>query len=475
MRKLHSSNMFLACKMILYLSCHIFAIYILHWLLMHNVLMLSWKYSFDTKFVRWEIVWTILRHDYFQDIMMAIKKTFYAPGCKLVVLISAFHLGLGIKVDMSSEQLVAVPQTIDPAVTVLLLKRNSITSLDGSSFPLFLELLELNLEYCGLKFIYDETFAHQRKLKKLYIRFNFIKHLPLDFGPPVESLRRVQINYAFVKNYDMSPYYFSAFKKLHTIELGGRPVTFGKAHIPVSMTEVNGYHAFATFPDFSNASHLTKLDLCYNKFASLPDEYIYGLVSLTDLYICYGKLKVMPDVSHLKRLVNLRFFSNSISIIPRSSIEGLKFIILFQFYNNKITVMPDISYLRSLRIVEFQNNLITYVPTGVLDGIPYLLKLDLSGNMISYIEYLPPLKVVNFRLGSNQLATLPDIFHLTLSKFYMSNNPLHCNQSLCGLRMWPWYKRLPTIDDPLCTLPQDLSGVKVMKVHPLLLECYNGK
>ena len=145
---------------------------------------------------------------------MAKKSTLYVPVWKLVVLISAFRLGFGIKVDMSSQQLVAVPQTIDPAVTLLLLERNSITSLDGSSFPLFLELLELNLDHCGLKFIYDGTFANQRKLERLYIKYNIIEHLPVDFGPPVESLLWVRINYAFVINYDMSPYYFSAFKKI---------------------------------------------------------------------------------------------------------------------------------------------------------------------------------------------------------------------------------------------------------------------
>ena len=76
--------------------------------------------------------------------MMGKKSTFYALVWRLMVLISAFHVGFGIKVDMSSQQLVAVPQTIDPAVTILLLKSNSITSLDGSSFPLFPELLDLN-------------------------------------------------------------------------------------------------------------------------------------------------------------------------------------------------------------------------------------------------------------------------------------------------------------------------------------------
>ena len=205
-------------------------------------------------------------------------------------------------------------------------------------------------------------------------------------------------------------------------------MTFGSAHIPVSMTQVKAYYAFATFPDFSNAAHVTKLDLCFNTFVSIPDEHIAGLDSLRDCNTCLGKLEVMPDISHLKSLTKLLFFSNSISTIPRSSIEGLENIAHFQFYNNMITVMPNISYLLSLRSVELQNNRIPYIPNGVLEGIPYLQKLDLSGNRISYIEYLPPLEVLDFRLGSNQLASLPDIFDLTLSKFFMSNNPLLCNQ-----------------------------------------------
>ena len=133
-----------------------------------------------------------------------------------------------------------------------------------------------------------------------------------------------------------APIIFLHSKKLHTVEFG--PVRLSKAHIPVSMTQEKGYRAFSTFPDFSNVSHLTKLDLCFNTFVSIPEEYIYGLDSL-DLYACYGELEVVPDVSHLKSLVKLALFSNSESIIPRNSIDGLKFITHFQFSNNKIKVM----------------------------------------------------------------------------------------------------------------------------------------
>ena len=183
------------------------------------------------------------------------------------------------------------------------------------------------------------------------------------------------MNYAFANNYDMSPYYFSAFEKLSTIEFGGRPLKFSNAHIPVSMTQIKAYQVFATLPDFSNATRLRKLDLCFNTFVSIPNEYISGLNSLGELNFCHGKLEVMPDVSHLKRLVKLWFYSNSLSTIPRSSIEGLKHIQHFRFQHNKITIMSNISYLSSLRTVELNNNLIAYIPNGVLDGIPYLQKL----------------------------------------------------------------------------------------------------
>ena len=314
----------------------------------------------------------------------------------------------------------------------------------------------------------------QVKLEILYIRFNHISYLPVELGPPVNSLLEIKMNYAFVENYNLSPYYFSAFKQLKTLEFGGRHITFSNIHVPATVTKIYAPHCFATFPDLSNLTHLEYLYLPSNTFVKIPGEYISGLSFLKALYTYSRKLEVIPNLSHLKNLNKIWFYSNSISTIPRYAIEGLKYLDNFLFQNNQITSMPNMSYLPSLRSVDLSDNRITYILDGTLDGIPKLSKFDLTRNMISHIDNLPVIAVGELLLGSNHFAILPDLFDLKLRTLHIQDNPLVCNQSLCWLRMWPWNKNLPIVDNPVCTQPQDLLGIGVMRAHPVLLECYNG-
>ena len=134
----------------------------------------------------------------------------------LIVLVCILHLGRTITVDMTGQNLESVPQTIEPEVTNLVLHGNPLVTLHAGSFNTFLELLKLNVDYCEIEVINDGTFAMQVKLKTISMKYNSIRSLPLDFGPPVKSLSSLTIFNAFHRYYDLKPYYFSAFKNWST-------------------------------------------------------------------------------------------------------------------------------------------------------------------------------------------------------------------------------------------------------------------
>ena len=81
-----------------------------------------------------------------------------------------------------------------------------------------------------------------------------------------------------------------------------------------------------------------------------------------------------------------------------------------------------------------------------------------------------------FKLTSNNLVTLPDLFNKSLSQLHMAENPWHCDFRLCWVRMWTIAKSSGfDLDNPVCDSPPDLSGIALMDVHPCDMDCHVGK
>ena len=396
--------------------------------------------------------------------------------CKAGVLVSILHLLRDFKVDMSGQELTTVPQTIDITVDRLILSNNQLITLDVGSFKRYVNLLELNMNNCEIKFIYEGTFLMQVKLMKLFLKFNKIKYLPGDFGPSVSTLIDLQLYGGLFKKYQLKDPYFSTFNRLRTVVIGGEVIDVSNVTIPASLIKFQAANmALKIFPNFSKAVVLEKVSMPRNKFSFIPDEHIKTIKGpVMTLGLHENNLQKMSVVSHLINLKDLWFRENAITIIPRNTIEGLIKLKRFNFAMNNIRVMPNISYLSSLEKIILEFNCIRFIPKSALCGLPKLTMLNLTANQISSLEDLPVLAPCDVFIGSNQIVSLPDLFDKTLRKLYISGNPFLCDHSLCWLRMLPWFKTLPNVDSPLCAQPPDLQGVSVLKVHPVMLECYRG-
>ena len=103
-----------------------------------------------------------------------------------------------------------------------------------------------------------------------------------------------------------------------------------------------------------------------------------------------------------------------------------------------------------------------------------LQSLYLNGNRITCMDdnYMA---TGSFYLHGNQLTSPPDLYSMKLVSFALRGNPLVCDRVVCWIRMWPFNKILPSLDEFYCISPSTLNGSLVLDVHPLMLGCYEGR
>ena len=211
-----------------------------------------------------------------------------------------------------------------------------------------------------------------------------------------------------------------------------------------------------------------------NSISLIPQGHIVTLSDLNKLRADRNKINTFPNLSHMKRLQSLKISNNDIPLFPREYVSELVSLEYFIGSHNLLQIMPNISLLSKLKVADFSNNLIRYVPASCLYGISMIQSLDLNGNRIILMED-NSMTSGNLYLHDNQLASPPDLNDMMISSLTLRGNPLVCDQLLCCLRMWPFNKTLPQLDEFGCTSPSSLNGSLVMDVHPTVLGCYRGK
>ena len=113
-----------------------------------------------------------------------------------------------------------------------------------------------------------------------------------------------------------------------------------------------------------------------------------------------------------------------------------------QLDENNIASIIDGTFSRFGQCTELSlsNNKLRSIRQGMFIGLKFLDTLDLSGNIISSIEsgsFIDLYHLTTVNLDHNRLTTLKNPFSEPSSGsilFYLSNNPLQCNNSLCWLK-----------------------------------------
>ena len=380
------------------------------------------------------------------------------------------------KVNLARKQLTTVPSDLPTAVKTLKLERNKLNLLNAGSFSNYPGLRILDLSFNPLEVIEDGTFNHQITLEELYLRECQIRQLPASFGPSTTTMGIWDMHSGFTTMAIFQNPYFADFTSLRYLMLGfeGEDLSLDLSLLPSSMRflDINS-GIIPTLPDFSYIPNLDKLFLYYLYIEHIPQQHIDPLIYVKEILLNNNKLTLMPNLSHMPLLWDLWIYDNLIQEVPRSHISGLVSLKNLLMDRNLLHTMPNFSYLTKLEELSLTENCITNVPASTLLGIPKLLKLRLNKNKISVLGDITSLWA-RLYLQNNNLTTLPDLYNMELKTLMLKGNPLSCNQSLCWLRMWPWNKPLPTLDNVFCATPSDMTEVQAVRVHPTKLQCFNG-
>ena len=212
---------------------------------------------------------------------------------------------------------------------------------------------------------------------------------------------------------------------------------------------------------FNGLKFLRKLYLAENRISHLPINFGPPTKSLIELHLWNAfnrKARLSVPHPYFSEFVNLTFLNVgyiyvadhmfNASLFPK----GLKYINLA--YAGLIELPDFSSYAPNLESVNVYRNPLKYMPSMYLNGMFNIKEVDIK---------------------DNKLTTVPDLYHLNLTRLRLAGNPLECNQSLCWLRMWPWMKPSVLKDKPICAAPPSLHGIPLMEVGPTDIQCYKGK
>ena len=382
----------------------------------------------------------------------------------------------GLTVGRTNEGFDTVPRNIDIRVISFKLDGNNLETLNSNSFDVYILLGKLSLKKCKTTYILDGTFDNQENLAHLGLAYCNIIQLPLPFGPSTTKLQLFHIFGGVNSSVILRDPYFTAFKSLTRLLIGGNNLEpFNASIMSLSLEEFRAdYSKLYTFPDFRHHTKLSRITVQHNIISTIPQTHIDTLSSLTQFEASENNLLVFPSFSHMKQLYLLEVYDNNISSITCEHIEGLESLQNFRASQNLIEIMPNISYLPKLELADFSNNLIRYVPGSCLYGLPMINTLYLNNNRITQMDD-NSWATGSLSLHNNMFTTPPDLYEMTSASLTLRGNPLVCNQVLCWLRMWPFNKGLPTLDDFYCSSPTAFRGMLVMKTHPTDLRCYTGK
>ena len=396
----------------------------------------------------------------------------------LCVLVYFAHLISGVYMitsDLRDRQLTKVPSGLSSDTTTLELTNNLLSFLDANSFRNYTNLRKLYVSHNRLEEIRDGTFDHQTQLVVLTLSYNKIRQLPASFGPSTAKLLtwKMYAGYTRITIFQFS--YFAAFTHLDHLELGGHSAMF--KNLSILPSSLRTWFApdcmLLTLPDLSYIWNALFLSFRNSAIEQIPQQHINTNTMVIALYLAKNKLTSIRSFSHMSVLRTIGLEENLLQEIPRDHISGLVSLKTFKLKINLLVTMPNVSCLAQLELLDVSENDITVIPESTLLGIPKLLTLKLNDNKISVLGDISSLWA-EVRLENNNLTTLPDLYNMRLEELTLVGNPLSCNQSLCWLKMWPWNKTLPTLDDALCSTPSQLSELKAMRVHPTQMQCFDG-
>ena len=330
-----------------------------------------------------------------------------------------------------------------PALTLLDLSSNRVSSLPAKVFQAQAKLRVLRLSENSLPSLLPQTFAGLHRLTHLSLRGNQLERLEVGVINDLGHLTNLDLSNNQMKELGEG----SLPPSLETLELNSNRLSSlpeGLSDLP-NLTHLslgNNLLVKISLPPLPN---LRQLDLSSNQLVDMPSSP--PLPTLAWLNLGENRLKAVPDLS-LPSLLSLSLSGNPInSLLPQT--------------------LP--SSLTSLNISHCSQ--LGEVQEGALVHLPLLVSLDLSHNR--QLDFLPPaslpnslqsLDLTNCGFTSLKPASLPP----SLTSLHLSDNPWLCScrlawmakviRTLLETSAEPM-RRVRCLNPPTDLLPRDILTV----------------
>ncbi|XP_051897790.1 podocan-like [Pristis pectinata] len=312
--------------------------------------------------------------------------------------------------DLSSNNLVKIPDGLPPNIVILQLGKNRITSISKSSVNRIrnLEYLLLQNNRITSAGIHKAAFAKLKKLHTLHLFNNPLSKVPDSLPRRVNSLMLLHDGIEqigandFVTTYHLTDLNLSynklysarihrlAFRKLHQlkrIELSGNRLTLLPSGLPPS---------------------LEVLVVQHGQINQLSAGVLRNMKALEELRLNHNKLtigKIEPgtwgEVPNLK-LLDLGY--NELSYVPPDLPESLEYVYL---QNNRISTITSNSFASApnVKVIVLRSNRLTAagLERKAFMGLQHLQVLDLTGNL-EHISVLHSISGDPAQAGSNSTA-----------------------------------------------------------------------
>ena len=232
---------------------------------------------------------------------------------------------------------------------------------------------------------------------------------------------------------------------------------------------------------FSEQNKLTKLSIIgTHGTLSLPSNLGPPTKSLISITL-YKTLRRKTEITYpyfvaFKQLKSLNIGGTNIKTLGAHLLPNnmTKFAAAY----TNIPTFPSFGmYSPLLEDIVLRNCKMSAVPAQSVVGLEEVKSLVLRSNQLSNLPDISFMKdLIKLQLSDNRLATMPDIYELSLTTLTLADNPLVCDKALCWIRMWPWMKAstVPS-DEPTCAGPETMVGMRLMDVDPALMECFRGE
>lgn len=268
-------------------------------------------------------------------------------------------------------------------------------------------LVSLDIEYCKIKELPNNLFAHLQDLKRLSIHSHNEEWASTIMEVDPHALHTLseleEVNLSFNNIWTLPNGMLCDLPKLKTVnfshnhlvevsDLGLSPLHSCDTGLTILDLTSNAIASIRD-SDLKLASKLVVLNLSQNRITLLGDHVLAPLSQLEELNLADNQLAALPPTlfNQSQSLQKVWLQNNSLSLLPAGVFEGLSNLIVLNLSRNAIAnhllVEGTFSGLSNLRVLDLSWNQITHIDSQTFHShLPKLESLLLHHNQIHSVE-----------------------------------------------------------------------------------------